>query len=917
MSLSPKLLRLLVIGLLLVALPVIIFLVKQQQDLRSKAFDTVTLKLTPPTLTKNLNDPLFDVVVSIDGGNLDVSGIDITVNFSPTILELTSFTPSGVYNSVLLNGPPNNTTGSIRIILANNSSTPIVGSNVVLGTLHFRGKTIGTSPVTFVPNQITAAGRTTAIATTNNTTGSYTISNTSPSPSPSSTPGPTVSLVLSPATLTKNLSDTFDINLSINAGNLDISGVDIRLTFNPSILEMVPTASSTTPFTPSNTYNSVIQNGPPDNTAGSFRYIAANTSAAAITGNIQLGTIHFKGKALGTSQVTLFANQITAAGQTNNIGTAGNINGSYTIGTGSPPPAGAPSDVTISSLPSCLDAGSSMSTAQKQAARISWNSTASSFWVDMSPSSSFSPLYHKRVSGLTTDLTGFNKDNVFPETEIVISPNTNYFVRVFDEVNNLHSATIPVINIPQCSVTACTYQSTQVKFRLNTIPLPTWTSSGNVTQNQSVYLAGFHNNDITTMPTDISLSVEDPSPAFVPIPSGNNVLFTPTQGGDYVIRATTNDQAGAACTGTLTMHVTPASPLPPPPVTTTDYRLAETTSALDSATWKLYTTDPTETTFTFADKLPGAKKVCVQFRGSDGSISTPQCQSLELVTDPEITGCNLDFDQNGNLAFKILGKNFGSTKGTIESETVPLSTTGGSWTDNQVITGKTTSPPTGTDFNLTLTTSQGLSAEVVCSSVAQLSLGAKLFCPQVTPRDIPGVEVTIVEATTSGKTFKETSTLTKNGTISLKTKLIEGMGYKLALDVPKSIRKVVEFIAARDTTSVDITPTRTNRLALGDIFPLDGGDGAINSADKSEMNREWVIDKSAKTSGERAADLNVDSLVNSFDWSCMRQDFNAEDDPLPTPGALSTVAIQTFTPNVVTIPFNATSSGSASGSGNN
>ena len=901
MSLSPKLLRLIIIGLLLMALPVTIFLVKQQQDLRSRAFDTVTLKLTPPTVTKNLNDPLFDVVVSVDGGNLDVSGVDIVINFNPAILEMLPFTPSGVYNSVLLNGPPNNTTGSIRIILANNSSTPIIGSNIVLGTLHFRGKAIGTSQVTFVPNEITASGRTTSIATANNTTGNYTISTIAPTPSPtpSASPGPTVSLILNPAILTKNLNEPpFDISLSLNAGSLDISGVDIRLTFNPAILEMLP-------FTPSNTYNSVLLNGPPDNTIGSFRYIAANNSSASISGNIQLGTIQFRGKALGTSQVTLFSNEITASGRTTSIATANNTTGNYTISTATPPPtppAGAPTGVNITSLPSCLDAGSSLSTAQKQAARISWNSASSSFWVDMSSSSSFNPLYHKSVSGNTTDLTGFNKDNVFPPAEIDILPNTTYFVRVFDDLNNLHSSTIQM-NIPQCGVVACSYQSTQVKFRLD--DSKSWQDTITVSQNQTVSIAGFHNNNTTNLPTDISVTVVAPDYSFPEIPHGNNISFTPTKSGTYNVGATTNGQSGSACTAEPAgnLHVNPATSPTPPPVTTTSYKLAETIPALDSAPWQPYTFDPTETTFTFADKIPGAKQVCVQFKGSDGTVSTPQCQTLDLVTAPQITGCNLDFDPSGNLSFTILGNNFGTTAGTVKLDTVPISNTGMQWKNTEVKTGKLGIPETGTDFPITLTTSQGLSASVVCSSVSQLSLGAKLFCPQVTPRDITGVEVTIVEATTSGKTFKETATLSKSGVISpLKTQLVEGMGYRVGIKVPKSVRRVVEFIAARDTTNVDITPSRTNRLALGDIFPLDGGDGVINSADKSQMNREWVIDKSAKTSDERAADLNIDTLVNSFDWSCMRQDFGAEDDPLPQAGPLNASTVSTFTPNVTTNP---------------
>lgn len=132
--------------------------------------ESVSLMLSPITLTKKINEK-FDVEVSLKGGDLDISGVDMTIKFDPAVLELSSFTPSGKYNGALLNGPADNKSGSFRYIAVNSSATPIKGE-IVLGTLHFKAKAIGSAKVTFGTNQITASGYPQAIPT-NSEDGKY------------------------------------------------------------------------------------------------------------------------------------------------------------------------------------------------------------------------------------------------------------------------------------------------------------------------------------------------------------------------------------------------------------------------------------------------------------------------------------------------------------------------------------------------------------------------------------------------------------------------------------------------------------------------------------------------------------------------------------------------------------------------
>lgn len=754
-----KLLPFIIVGLILVAIPITTLLVRQQQIFKSRAATTVTLHLTPVTASEPVGQS-FDVIVSVDSGNLDISGVDISLSFTPGILQLANFTPSTSYSSVILNGPANNDTGNFRFIEVNNSTSPITGNNIALGTLHFSGKAVGSAQVKFLTTQITASGQSAAIPTANNDTGNYNITNGS-----TNNNGATVSLILSPATGSEPVNQNFDVNLSLNGGSLDISGADITLHFDPAILTI-------TGITPSSAYGIPVANGPADNNAGTYRYIVANSSVNPITGNINLGTIHLTGKAQGTSTVTFLNTQITASGQTGSVPTANNVPGSYNIG-----------------------------------------GTAST----------------------------------------------------------------------------CSYQSTQVEFRTSTTQA--WGSSGSVSQGTPVFIAGFHNSDTTTLPSDVTLSVSDPNFQTVTIPAGNNVSFTPDQAGPYVVRASTSGGSGTNCTGSLTLPVggVSATPVPTGSVFTVSYKLAETIGGLTAASWKDYNSDPIETTFTFADASPGAKQLCVQFKASDGSVSSARCAQINLITQPTITGCNLDFDSSGNVAFTIFGRGFGADSGSVT-----MSNGGAvnpaSWSDTQVKTQAFSNVPSGHSFPITLITPQGASARGVCSAISQLALVAKLFCPQVTPADISGVQVLLAEGIAGGKVYKQdNASLTKDGVITgLTTKLVEGRNYALAIKLPKSVRRVVSFTAVRDTTDINITPTGTNKLPLGDIFPLDGGDGVINSADKAEMNREWVVNaQGVSTAHGRPADLNGDGAVNSFDWSCMRQDFGAQDDPEPEAGVIN------------------------------
>lgn len=301
-------------------------------------------------------------------------------------------------------------------------------------------------------------------------------------------------------------------------------------------------------------------------------------------------------------------------------------------------------------------------------------------------------------------------------------------------------------------------------------------------------------------------------------------------------------------------------------VYTVSYKIGESPTDLDTAPALPYTATPTIIDYTLKDQTPGQHFIWVEFIASSGETKRETAPITVLGPDPVITGCDLSFD-GSKVTFNITGTNLGSTAGTIKSDTNNLIVK--TWKDT-AISATWDNPPAGETFPLNLTRSDNQTTTGQCSSISQLALGAKIFCraPQQHTQD--SVNLSVAEATEGARVTKQVVSIDKNGVVQgLSTKLESGKTYKLSLEAPKSLRVTTEFVAQEGTTNVPnfILPT-------GDIFPLDGGDGTINSLDKSELNREWIIASAAQN---RPGDFNLDTRVNSIDWACMRYDFGESD----------------------------------------
>lgn len=343
-----------------------------------------------------------------------------------------------------------------------------------------------------------------------------------------------------------------------------------------------------------------------------------------------------------------------------------------------------------------------------------------------------------------------------------------------------------------------------------------------------------------------------------------------------------NGQPGGPSCGSATYTITGGgtptpTPTPGPTTTTVSYRVAESVTELSSALWLPYTAITMTIPFEFKDKTPGNKFVWVEFKDDKGKTEKHNAQITLLGPDPTIKSCLLSFE-GVNTILNLKGENFGTSKGEVKSGETTLQIR--DW-KNDLVRAMWQNAPEGQILPVTLTNPNGQSAEGQCSSISLLSLGAKVFCRMPSNHQTDNVDLVLVGAYEGGTRVKQKVSIDKEGIIQgLNQKLESGRNYKLSIKAPKALRRAGEFTAEEGVT---IVPNFI--LPVGDIFPLDGGDSSINSFDKAELNRQFVI---AQDACGRSGDFNKDCRVNSIDWACMRYDFGKPEDPEPVPGSSPT-----------------------------
>lgn len=315
----------------------------------------------------------------------------------------------------------------------------------------------------------------------------------------------------------------------------------------------------------------------------------------------------------------------------------------------------------------------------------------------------------------------------------------------------------------------------------------------------------------------------------------------------------------------------------PAPLVTLSFKLAETEAGLAQAQALSYDEEPTIYNYQLTDEKVGIKQIWVEFENSEGRKFRSKIIIELAQEDPQIdeVSCRLDISSE-NVVFSIQGQRFGRLEGSkLTSEDSILQLL--EWREDSVlaILEKPNLSLSSQRFNIRLTRADGQESEIVPCSIglAQLSLGTQVFCKEKGKQEIAAVEVIFVSET--GEKALETSSIDSSGLLALKTKLEAGKKYLVSIKPPGALRRNALFRASVGTAVVKSVEGEKFVIPIGDIAPS-FGDGAINSADRVELTRQWT-----DTSKNLSGDFNQDGKVNSVDWACMREGFGEVDEPLP------------------------------------
>lgn len=153
---------------------------------------------------------------------------------------------------------------------------------------------------------------------------------------------PATVLSLAPATITKNVGETFTVNINVDSGTNQIVSADIDLSFNPTVLE-VSSITKGTFFPDAQEPTKII-----DNNTGKIKY--SLFSMVEKQGAGAFASIVFKGKGGGLSALA-FDPTTTIGGRNETEALSRAVPGNYVITAAAPPTGGStPTSAVILTL---------------------------------------------------------------------------------------------------------------------------------------------------------------------------------------------------------------------------------------------------------------------------------------------------------------------------------------------------------------------------------------------------------------------------------------------------------------------------------------------------------------------------------------------------------------------------------------
>lgn len=118
------------IGIILLAIPLTVFFVGKNQDIRKKAAPASTLSLSPSVITKKAGET-FTIEAKIDTGTNQVGVVQIRVVYDPAKLQAVDITNGPLAPSISVSGKIDATGKASITVGARNNTQPITGSGTV------------------------------------------------------------------------------------------------------------------------------------------------------------------------------------------------------------------------------------------------------------------------------------------------------------------------------------------------------------------------------------------------------------------------------------------------------------------------------------------------------------------------------------------------------------------------------------------------------------------------------------------------------------------------------------------------------------------------------------------------------------------------------------------------------------------
>jgi hypothetical protein len=180
-----------------------LLLVQQNQKIAERAAPATTMFITPGSQNK-LPGSSFTFTVGMDTADNAVTGVDVRLNFDPSVIQITSLTQgSGIVNlNQVITNTYDNTSGKIAYaVFTLNSSQSISGSNIQILTVNATIKQTaanGSYKLTFDPASAASASQEGQNVITSMSPGTIIVGSSSGTTAPTATATPTRSPSPSP-----------------------------------------------------------------------------------------------------------------------------------------------------------------------------------------------------------------------------------------------------------------------------------------------------------------------------------------------------------------------------------------------------------------------------------------------------------------------------------------------------------------------------------------------------------------------------------------------------------------------------------------------------------------------------------------------------------------------------------------------